>query len=90
MQRTDQELLSIGERVTEIISDPVFNLLYSEYRDQAIEAFATSKPDETNIREFEYAKLQALGGFLSHLVSYAETAERIKLTAALNEQSDED
>ena len=89
MQRTDQELLSIGERVTEIISDPVFNLLYSEYRDQAIEAFATSKPHETKLREFEYAKLQALGGFLSHLVSQVEAAENAKMLSLLDDASDD-
>jgi hypothetical protein len=87
MQRTQDELLAAGEGAKIILSDGTFNQLFKEYTDLSLQAIVTSAPHETKVREFEYAKLQALKGFIEYLAGFVEAAHNI-----LNppEQSDED
>lgn len=90
MQRTDDELLALGEFATNLLSDDTFNRVFKEYSDLILQSIVTSKPHETKLREFEYAKLQALTGFTEHLMGFAEAAHRILNPTNEHDQSDED
>lgn len=54
-----------------------FNALHKEYTDAMLSAIVSSQPHETKVREFEYAKVQAISGFVNHLVDLATAAETI-------------
>jgi hypothetical protein len=87
MERTQDEILALGEGARNVLSDDTFNTLFKEYTDLSLQAIVASQPHETKAREFEYAKLQALKGFAEHLTGYVLAAHNI-----LNppQQSDED
>lgn len=77
MERTQDQLLTLGEGCKRILTDDVFNQLFREYSDASLAAIVASQPHETKLREFEYTKLQALIGFSNHLAGFVEAAENI-------------
>ena len=87
MQRTEREIIAVGAYVKEVLLSQTFNDLYKEYTDAMLSTIVSSQPHETKLREFEYAKTQAMVGFVNHLVGLAEAAEKI---IKKNEQLSED
>ena len=90
MSRTDDEILSLGAYTKDLLTGETFNELFKEYSDLSLANIVNSKPHEVKLREFEYAKLQALTGFLQHLASFAEAAENIINASAPEREPDED
>ena len=77
MERTEDQILTLGEGCKRVLSDDTFNQLFREYSDASLAAIVASQPHETKAREFEYAKLQALIGFSNYLAGFVEAAENI-------------
>lgn len=77
MQRTESATVAVGTYAKEILSSITFNELHKEYTDEMLSAIVSSQPHEAKLREFEYAKVQAMIGFVNHLVGLAEAAEAI-------------
>jgi hypothetical protein len=77
MQRPEHEVVALGEGARNVLSDETFNTLFKEYTDLSLSAIANSAPHETKLREFEYAKLQAIKGFAEYLASFVEAAHNI-------------
>ena len=87
MERTEDQILTLGEGCKRVLSDDTFNQLFREYSDASLAAIVASQPHEVKLREFEYAKLQALKGFAEYLASFVEAAHNITNPP---QQSDED
>lgn len=77
MQRTESEIVAVGTYAKELLSSDYFNALHKEYTDAMLSAIVSSQAHETKLREFEYAKTQAIIGFVNHLVGLAVAAENI-------------
>ena len=77
MERTESEIIAVGTFAKELLSSGTFNALHKEYTDQMLSSIVSSQPHETKLREFEYAKTQAIIGFINHLVGLAVAAENI-------------
>jgi hypothetical protein len=77
MQRTESEIVAVGEYASSLLMHDTFNALHKEYTDAMLSAIVSSQPHEAKLREFEYAKVQAIIGFVNHLVSLAEAAQAI-------------
>jgi len=77
MERTESEIVSVGTFAKELLSSDTFNALHKEYTDQMLTSIVSSAPHETKLREFEYAKTQAIIGFVNHLVGLAVAAKNI-------------
>jgi hypothetical protein len=77
MERTESEIVVVGLYAKDMLSSDTFNALHKEYTDAMLSAIVTSAPHEAKLREFEYAKVQAIIGFVNHLVGLAEAAEKI-------------
>ena len=77
MQRSEDELLALGEGAKRVLTDDVFNQLFREYSDASLAAIVASQPHEVKAREFEYTKLQALIGFSNYLAGFVEAAQNI-------------
>jgi hypothetical protein len=60
-----------------LLTSQTFNELHKEYTDEMLSRIVSSQPHETKLREFEYAKTQAIMGFVNHLVALAVAAENI-------------
>jgi hypothetical protein len=90
MERSDQELLALGDFAKGLLTNDTFNVVFKEYSDLSLQAIVGSKPHETKLREFEYAKLQALVGFTDYLVGFAEAAQNLINKNDPTYQSDED
>lgn len=88
MQRPDSEVVALGEFAKAFLTNETFNTIYKEYTDLMLNSIITSEPHELKKREFEYAKAQAIIGFVNHLTGYAVAAENIIQQST--EQSDED
>jgi hypothetical protein len=87
MQRTESEIIAVGTYAKDLLSSDTFNALHKEYTDAMLTAIVSSQPHETKLREFEYAKTQAITGFVNHLLDLAVAAETI---IQKNAQTDED
>jgi len=75
--RTEDETVSLGQYAKALVSNDAFNVLYREYTDSMLSRIIESQPHETKVREFEYAQVRAMTGFINHLVGLAEAAEKI-------------
>ncbi|MBR1173896.1 hypothetical protein JQ617_08020 [Bradyrhizobium sp. KB893862 SZCCT0404] len=90
MQRTDDEILAVGAYARSLMTDETFNALYREYTDGMLANIIASQPHEVKVREFEYAQIRAMTGFMSHLVGLAESAAKIiEKNAPSSSQDDE-
>jgi hypothetical protein len=87
MERTQDEILALGEGARGVLTDDTFNTLFKEYTDLSLASIVASQPHEVKLREFEYAKLQALKGFADYLAGFVEAAHNITNPP---QQSDED
>jgi hypothetical protein len=88
MQRTDSETLAVGEYARTLLDSATFNSLHKECTDAMLSRLVNSQPHEAKLREYEYAKLQAMGEFVQHLVDLAVQADALKQTK--KNQADED
>ena len=77
MQRTESEIVAVGTFAKDLLTSDTFNALHKEYTDAMLSAIVSSAPHEAKLREFEYAKVQAIIGFVNHLVGLAVAAENI-------------
>lgn len=77
MERTESEIIAVGTYAKELLSHDTFNALHKEYTDLMLSNIVSSQPHESKLREFEYAKTQAIIGFVDHLVGLAVAAENI-------------
>lgn len=89
MQRSDSQIIAMGTFTKELLSSDAFCELYKEYTDQSLANIVSSQPHEVKVREFEYAKLQAVAGFVSHMAGLAEAAQTI-INNSTQPSSDED
>jgi hypothetical protein len=89
MERPEHEILALGEGCRNVLTDETFNQLFKEYTDLSLAAIVASQPHETKLREFEYAKLQAVMGFSNYLAGFVEAAQNI-INKNDPQQSDED
>jgi hypothetical protein len=89
MQRTEDQILALGDGCKSILTDDTFNQLFKEYSDLSLAAIVASQPHEVKVREFEYAKLQAIIGFGNYLAGFVEAAQNI-INKDDPQQSDED
>jgi hypothetical protein len=87
MERTESEMIAVGTYVKDVLLSDTFNALYKEYTDAMLSAIVSSQPHEAKLREFEYAKTQAMTGFVNHLVGLAAAADKL---IKKNEQQNED
>lgn len=78
MDRPEHEILALGDGARGVLSDETFNALFKQFSDLCLQTIVSSQPHEVKVREFEYAKLQALIGFSQYLASFVEAAENIK------------
>lgn len=77
MERTEDQILSLGEGCRRVLDDATYNQLFREYSDASLAAIVASQPHEVKAREHEYAKIQALIGFNEYLVGFVEAAQNI-------------
>jgi hypothetical protein len=77
MERTESEIVAVGTFAKDLLINDTFNALHKEYTDAMLSAIVSSAPHEAKLREFEYAKVQAIIGFVNHLVGLAEAAQTI-------------
>ena len=77
MERTESEVVALGEGARNVLTDATYNTLFKEYTDISLASIVASQPHEVKLREFEYAKLQALKGFAEYLASFVEAAHNI-------------
>jgi hypothetical protein len=75
--RTESEIVAVGTFAKDLLQSDTFNSLHKEYTDAMLTAIVSSQPHETKLREFEYAKTQAITGFVNHLLDLAVSAENI-------------
>lgn len=87
MQRTESDIIAVGTYAKGLLQSDTFCALHKEYTDAMLTAIVSSAPHETKLREFEYAKTQAITGFVNHLLDLAVAAETI---IKKNAQSDDD
>ena len=90
MERTDDQILALGEGCRRVLEDETFNQLFKEYSDASLATIVASQPHEVKAREHEYAKIQALIGFSNFLAGFVEAAQNIINRSNPNIQSDED
>jgi len=74
---TDDQILDVGAYARALVENETFNRLYKDYTDGMLSRIVESQPQETKAREFEYAQIRAMTGFIGHLVGLAEAAARI-------------
>lgn len=84
-QKQDHEIIAEGQEAEQLINNEFFNAMYREFTSACFDAIANSKPHETKLREFEYAKLQAIMGFNGALIERAMAAHNL-----LNKPQDDD
>jgi hypothetical protein len=89
MERPEHDIVALGAYTTGLLNDTTYNELFKEYTDQSLSAIINSAPHEVKVREFEYAKMQALLGFNTFLAGFATAAQNI-INKDANNQSDED
>lgn len=89
MERTEDQILTLGEGCNRVLTDDVFNQLFREYSDASLAAIVASQPHEVKAREFEYSKLQALIGFSNFLAGFVEAAESIRNRVLSRSDEDE-
>lgn len=90
MERPESEIVALGDYTKGLLNDETFNALFKEYTDQSLSAIVSSKPHELKLREFEYAKLQAMTGFADFLAGFATSAQKIIDRDAAPEAADDD
>jgi hypothetical protein len=87
MQRPEHEVLALGEGARNVLSDDTVQHAVQGIHGPLPQCHRGSAPHEVKLREFEYAKLQAIKGFAEYLASFVEAAHNITNPP---QQSDED
>jgi hypothetical protein len=77
MERTESDTVAVGAFCKDLLNNHTFNELHKEYTDEMLSRIVSSQAHETKLREFEYAKTQAIIGFINHLVALVVAAENI-------------
>ncbi len=77
MQKTTAEIIAQGQWAQELLSSDLYCAMFKEYTDAMLATIISSAPHELKVREFEYAKLQAMVGFNNHLTSLAMQAQSL-------------
>jgi hypothetical protein len=89
MNKSDAQIIAEGQQAMELLTSDFFNAMHKEYTDAILASIVQSQPHETKLREFEYAKLQAVIGFVNHLSAAATAAHNAVSVSALDDSDSE-
>jgi hypothetical protein len=77
MERTTDEVLTLGEYSEQTLGSDAFNTLYQEFKNDRFTMMLSTLPHETKKREGIYAEMNALQSFMALMAGYVSRRSEI-------------
>lgn len=77
MQRTEQDVIDLGDFCKSILASDAFNSLYHEFKEDHFNLLLSTQPHEAKKREGIYAEMSALQTFLGLMQGYVARRDEI-------------
>lgn len=81
-------VITVGDYSETLLNDPSFQFIVATFEGQLVQEMLATKPHESKLREYVYAKIQAHREFISSLASFVK--ERDEARKPPPDQSEDD
>ena len=86
---TPEETVELGIWCQDLLQHPYFNRLAAEYQNSVAMALLATKPEQKEVREQEYMKLQGAVAFTGFLAAVVKEAHDLTSPVEVVDDSDE-